>query len=117
MRISDWSSDVCSSDLRDVDVGRVRDAIRADFLRAPVDRLGNALRRRATGGDVVLEAEVALRAAGSVAGRENEADVGLARADNGEGRRRRRDAVRASMDGSSDGKECGGTVKIWGYEV
>src|SRR3546814_12113602 len=93
MRISDWSSDVCSSDLRDVDVGRVRDAIRADFLRAPVDRLGNALRRRATGGDVVLEAEVALRAAGIVAGRENEAAVGLWRADNGCGRRRRPDAV------------------------
>src|SRR3546814_17602178 len=92
MRISDWSSDVCSSDLRDVDVGRVRDAIRADFLRAPVDRLGNALRRRATGGDVVLEAEVSLRDAGIAAGRENEAAAGLPSPDDGRGRDRKTDA-------------------------
>src|SRR3546814_20203697 len=33
MRISDWSSDVCSSDLRDGLAGRVGDELAADFPR------------------------------------------------------------------------------------
>src|SRR3546814_7872871 len=43
MRISDWSSDVCSSDLRDQRVGLAQRAQRyGELRRIPMDRLGLA---------------------------------------------------------------------------
>src|SRR3546814_15455322 len=72
MRISDWSSDVCSSDLRgvgafalQVELGGQRaldlgdDLARADLVGArmgAVDEPGNILQQRDVGGDLALDA-------------------------------------------------------------
>src|SRR3546814_4763246 len=57
MRISDWSSDVCSSDLRDGE--RLAGGGRADALRASTAGIGIEAARRA-----VVEAEDPVRLAG-----------------------------------------------------
>src|SRR3546814_4828149 len=46
MRISDWSSDVCSSDRADVDASgarRVRDPLRTDYLRKHLSAIHDAI--------------------------------------------------------------------------
>ena len=58
-----------------------------------VDGLGQRLGRRAAVGHVVLDAEVALRAAGVVAGRQHDAAAGAMAADHGADRRGRQDAA------------------------
>nr|GEU28481.1 hypothetical protein [Tanacetum cinerariifolium] len=52
---------------------RIADAVRGDRFGAREDRFGDRLRSRAAVGDVVLDAEVAVRAARIVAGRQHDA--------------------------------------------
>ena len=73
----------------EVDVGRVQRPEAGDRLGAGVDGVGDRLGRRAAVVDVVLDAEVAVRPAGIVRGRQDQAAEGAARPDHA-GRRRRR---------------------------
>ena len=65
----------------EVEVGGVEDLVFVDLLGALVDRLGDALGGGAAVADVVLDAEVLVRAAGVVAGGEDDAAVGAVLAD------------------------------------
>ena len=78
-----------------IDVLGVEDTVLADFLRALVQRVGESLVGRAAVAEVVLDAEVVIRPAGVVAGREDDAAEGRALADHGAGCRGRQDAVLA----------------------
>ena len=80
------------------DVGRVEGPVLPDLPRALIDRLGHLLGRRAAVRAVVLDAEVAVRAAGIVAGREDDAAERLVLADHGGGRGRRQQPALADQD-------------------
>ena len=92
------AAEVAGADRVEVDVGGVEDAVFGDGFRAGVDRLGDLLRRRAAVADVVLDAEVLGRAAGVVAGREDDAAEGAVLADDVGGGGRREDAAAADED-------------------
>ncbi len=77
----------------EVAIGGFDDAELVDAAAVGVDRLGDALGRGAAVADVVLDAEVAVRPAGVVAGGEDEAAVGLVLADQVGDRRGREQAV------------------------
>jgi hypothetical protein len=81
----------------DVHVRRVGHLVLVDLARAVEDRLGDALRRRTAVADVVLDAEVLVRAAGVVAGREHDAAEGAVLADHVRGGGRRQDAALADQ--------------------
>ncbi len=57
------------ADAAEVDVGRVLDQIAVEHLGPREHRIGDLLRRRAAIADIVLDAEIAVRPAGIVAGR------------------------------------------------
>ena len=82
----------------DVDVGRVRDLVGVDRLAAGEDRVGDLLGRRAARADVVLDAEIAVRAAGVVAGRQDDAAEGAEVTDEGGGGRGRQNSALADHD-------------------
>ena len=87
-------AELLRADAAEVDVGRVeRCRIRRSAQCLRVDRVGDLLRRRAAVGGVELDAEVAVRAAGVVAGRQDQAAEGAVLADHARGRRGRQDAV------------------------
>jgi hypothetical protein len=60
---------------------RIGDQVAVDDLGAGEDRVGDLLGRRAAIADIVLDAEIAGRAAGIVAGRQDDAAEGLVLAD------------------------------------
>ncbi len=64
----------------DVDVRGVRDLVRRDRLGVGEDRFGDVLRGGSAGADVVLDAEIAVRAAGIVARRQDDPAKGGERA-------------------------------------
>ncbi len=74
-------AELLGADLVEVEVGGVEDLVLVDLLGALVDRLGDPLGGGAAVADVVLDAEVFLRAAGVVAGGEDDAAVGAVLAD------------------------------------
>ena len=67
----------------DVDVGRVRNFVGAYRLAAGKDFVGDLLRGRSAGADVVFDAEVTLRAARIVARRQDDPAEGAEMADEG----------------------------------
>ena len=75
------------------------DAVGVDRPGAREDRVGDQLRRRTAIGDVELQTEIAVFAAGIMAGRQDEAAKGAARADKVRDRRRRQHAA-LSHDGT-----------------
>ena len=77
-------ADLGGADAVEVEVGRVQGPVFADGLGAGEDRVGDLLRRRAAIADIVLDAEIAVRPAGIVAGGEDDAAEGLAAADHAE---------------------------------
>jgi hypothetical protein len=81
------------SQLAQVDVGACDGEDPREGLRVAVDRLGDAFGRRPAVAGVVFDAEVAVRPARVVAGRQDDAAEGLALADHATRRRRRQDAV------------------------
>ena len=82
----------------DVDVRRVGDLVGRDRLALGEDRLGDVLRRRAAGADIVLDAEIAVRPAGIVARRQDDAAEGVDRADQRRDGRGRENAALADDD-------------------
>ncbi len=80
----------------DVDVRGVGDCVGGDRLGMAEDRLGDVLRGRSAGADVVLDAEIAVRAAGIVARRQNDPAIG------GEGANQRRDGGRRKDSALAD---------------
>ena len=64
----------------DVHVSGVGDLVRGDRLGMAEDRLGDILRGGSAGADVVLDAEIPVRAAGIVARRQDDPAIGLQRA-------------------------------------
>src|SRR5476649_2406370 len=76
----------------DVDIGRVADAVFGYRLGLVEDFFGDLFRRRAAVGDVVLDAEVAIRYARIVAGRQDDAAERLVFADHAADGRRRQNA-------------------------
>jgi hypothetical protein len=74
-------------------VGRVERAVLGEGARARGHRVGERLGRGAAVAEVVLDAEVAVRAARVVARRQDEAAGRAARADHARGGRRRQDAA------------------------
>ena len=82
----------------EIDLGSVDDPIRIDRLRPLEDRARHRFRRRASVADVVLDAEVARRAALVVARRQDDPAVRLALADHARRRRCRQDAIAADDD-------------------
>ncbi len=75
----------------EIDVGRIDRLVGGDRFRAREDRVGDLLRRRAAVADVVFDAEIAVGAAGIVAGREDDAAIGAERADQAGDRGRRQE--------------------------
>src|SRR3546814_15321939 len=113
MRISDWSSDVCSSDLEDGGEDILRRAAPVPDVVAQVGEADRTLRRRTmAGGAVVAEDRLAQLDRGRVpcdlvdrppfVGREGFLEPGVV------GRLRQR--VRS--EGRRVGKECGSTVRL-----
>ena len=82
----------------DVDVRGVGDFVRRDRLGAGEDRLGDGLRRRSAGADIVLDAEIAVRPAGIVARREDDPAKGGERPDQRRDGGGRKDAALADED-------------------
>ena len=81
------------ADATKVHVGRSGDAIAGDRPGALIDRVGELLGRRAAIAGIVLDAEVALRPTGIVAGRQDDAAKRLVLADEVRGRWRGHEAV------------------------
>ena len=69
------------ADRVEVDRADVGDLVARDRLGAGEDRVGDLFRRRAAIADIVLDAEILVRAAGIVAGRQDDAAEGLVFAD------------------------------------
>ena len=92
------SSSVDGAQPVDVDVGRVRDVVGVDRLGAGENRVGDLLRRRAAGADVVFDAEIAVRSARIVARRQDDAAERAEMADEGRGGRGRQDSALADHD-------------------
>ena len=82
----------------DVDVGGVGDLVGGDRLGMAEDRLGDILRGRSAGADVVLDAEIAVRAAGVVARRQDDPAIGGERANQRRDGGRRENAAFADDD-------------------
>src|SRR5690554_6616130 len=82
-------------DAGEVDIGCIGDEVAVDDLAAGMDGVGNPLRRRPAIADIVLDAEIALRTTGIVAGAEHQAAEGLVVPDQMAGRRRRQQPVLA----------------------
>jgi hypothetical protein len=100
-RIDDFDRGPLDLDRRetvDVDVGSVGDLVVGNRLRMSEDRLGDALGGGSAGADIVLDAEVPMRAAGIVARREDDPAVSLERADQGGDGGSREDAAFADDD-------------------
>ena len=92
------SLDPDRSQLVDVHVGSVRDRVGRDRLGVGEDRLGDAFRGGAAGADIVLDAEIAVRPAGIVARRQDDAAIGVKRADQRRDGGGREDAASAHDD-------------------
>ena len=82
----------------EIDIRRVDRLVGRNGLGVGENRVGDLLGRRAAVADIVLDAEIALRAAGIVAGGEDDPAVGADRADQRRDRRRRQDAALADDD-------------------
>ena len=82
----------------DVHVGSVGDLVGGDRLGMGEDRLGDILRGRSAGADIVLDAEIPVRTAGIVARREDDPAIGVQRADQRRDGRSREDAAFADND-------------------
>ena len=92
------SLDLDSPEAVDVDVGSVGDFVGGDRLGTGEDRLGDVLRGRSAGADIVLDAEIAVRPAGIVARREDDPAIGVERADQRRDGRSRENAALADED-------------------
>ena len=79
-------------------IARLGDMIRMNLTAALIDGLGDLFRRRPAVAGVVFDSEVALRAAGIVAGGQDDAAEGPGPADNTGDRRRREYAVLTDQD-------------------
>ena len=100
-RIDDFDGHVAEprrADAVERQVGRLDRAIGGDALRAAVDCLGHALGRWAAIGDIVLDAEIAVGAAGIVAGRQHDAAERAAAPDHCTGRRGGQQTAAADQD-------------------
>ncbi len=80
---------------REVDVADIGDLVFADLLGVGEDGVGDLFRRRAAIADIVFYAEILVRTAGIVAGRQHQAAKGLVFADDVGGRRRGQNTVLA----------------------
>ena len=85
------------ADVIEIDVVVVEHAIAVNLRGAPVDRLGHPLGRRAAIADIELDAEIAVRSARIVAGRQDQATLGAMATDHGAGRRCGEDAGAADQ--------------------
>ena len=82
----------------DVDVRRIDDLVSLDGLGANEDRVGDIFRRRPPCADIVFDAEIAMRTAGIVAGREDDPPERAKRANQSRNGRRREDSALADHD-------------------
>ena len=82
----------------DVDVRRVGNLVGRDRLALGEDRLGDVLRRRAAGADIVFDPEIPMRPAGIVARRQDDAAEGVKRPDQRRDRRGRENSALADDD-------------------
>ena len=99
-------ADAVARDVAEVHVGGVKAQDLGDFQRLGVDRVRDLLWRRAAVGGVELDAEVAIRTAGVMAGREDQAAEGLVLANDAGGGRRGQNA--AGADQKTPDAICGG---------
>ena len=86
------------ADRIEIDDGRIGDSVMVDRLGVHKHRVGDFLRRGSAVADIVFDAEVAVRAAGIVACRQDDPAIGGASANEAGHRRRREDAALADND-------------------
>ena len=80
---------------RQTDIGHIGDPVFLQHRRLMVDRTGDAFRGRPAIGNIELDAKIFINAAGVVAGRQDDAAIGLVQPDQMRCRRRGQQAISA----------------------